>query len=159
MALPRFPVEGGCQCGAVRYRLKASPLTVYNCHCKDCQRFSGAAWSMSMFVGDEDFEVLSGQTVRYERKADSGNVIAMHFCAHCHGLLWSTNPVLPGIKVARAGTLDNMDWAEPIGNIWTDSKAAWVKIDSALLNFQKGAVDRTPLFDAWTRHHHPSAPG
>ena len=99
MALPEFPVEGGCQCGAVRYRLKASPLTVYNCHCKDCQRFSGAAWSMSMFVRDEDFEVLSGQTVRYDRKANSGNVIAMNFCAHCHGWLWN-DPALSGMKVA-----------------------------------------------------------
>ena len=151
MALPEFPVEGGCQCGAVRYRLKASPLTVYNCHCKDCQRFSGAAWSMSMIVREEDFEVLSGQTVRYDRKADSGNVIAMNFCAHCHGWLWN-DPARPGIKVARAGTLDNMDWAEPIGNIWTDSKAAWAKIDPELVNFPKQAIDRTPLFDAWTGH-------
>jgi hypothetical protein len=55
--------------------------------------------------------------------------------------------------VVRAGTLDNMDWAEPIGNIWTDSKAAWVKIDPKLVNFPKQAVDRTPLFDAWTRHN------
>jgi hypothetical protein len=61
MALPEFPVEGGCQCGAVRYRLKASPLTVFNRHCKGCQRFTGAAWSMGMIVRDGDFEVLSGQ--------------------------------------------------------------------------------------------------
>src|SRR5262245_37364257 len=101
MPLPKFPVEGGCQCGAVRYRLKGSPLTVYNCHCKDCQRFSGAACSMSMMVRDEDFEVLSGQTVRYNRKASSGNVIAMNFCAHCYAWLWNNNPVLPGMKVAR----------------------------------------------------------
>ena len=47
---------------------KGSPLTVYSCHCKDCQRFSGAAWSVSMIMRDEDFEVLSGQTVRYDRK-------------------------------------------------------------------------------------------
>ena len=153
MALPKFPVEGGCQCGAVRYRLKASPLTVYNCHCKDCQRFSGAACSISMIVRNENFEVLSGQTVRYDRKADSGNVIAMNFCAHCYGWLWNENPALPGIKVARAGTLDNMDWAEPVGNIWTDSKAAWVKIDPKHANFPKQAVDRTPLFDAWTLHN------
>jgi len=153
MVLPKFPVEGGCQCGAVRYRLKASPLTVYNCHCKDCQRFSGAAWSMSMFVRDEDFEILSGETVRYDRKADSGNVIAMNFCAHCYAWLWNNSPVLPGMKVARAGTLDNMDWAEPIGNIWIDSKAAWVKIDPELVNFPKGLVDRTPLFEAWNRHN------
>jgi hypothetical protein len=84
MALPKFPVEGGCQCGAVRYRLKAAPLTVYNCHCKDCQRFSGAACSISMVVRNEDFEVLSGQTVRYDRKAESGNVTAANFCAHCY---------------------------------------------------------------------------
>jgi len=59
--------------------------------------------------------VVNLKAVRYDRKADSGNVIAMNFCAHCHGLLWSV-PVTPGIKVARAGTLDNMDWAEPVGN-------------------------------------------
>ena len=80
----------------------------------------------------------------------SGNVIAMDFCAHCHGWLWNV-PVLPGIKMVRVGTLDNMDWAESVGNIWTDSKAAWVKIDPKLVNFPKQAVDRTPLFEAWTR--------
>ena len=54
-------------------------------------------------------------------------------------------------KVLRAGSLDNMDWTRPVGNIWTDSKAAWVEIDPALTNFNKGIADRTPLFDAWTR--------
>jgi hypothetical protein len=102
---------------------------------------------------NENFEVLSGQTVRYDRKADSGNVTAANFCAHCYGWLWSSNPTLPGIKVARAGTLDKMDWAEPIGNIWTDSKAAWAKIDPQLVDFPKQAMDRTPLFDAWTQHN------
>lgn len=149
MALPRFPVEGGCQCGAVRYRLTAPPLTVYNCHCKDCQRVSGAAWSM--IVRDADFEV-TGKAEHYDRRADSGNIIRMNFCAHCHGWLWN-DPPSPGIKVARAGTLDDMNWAEPVGNIWTDSKAAWVEIDPTLANFPRGIVDRTPLFDAFTRHH------
>lgn len=147
--MPDFPVEGGCQCGAVRYRLKASPLSVYNCHCKDCQRFSGAGWSMSMIVRDGDFELLSGKVDQYRRTADSGNVIVMNFCANCHGWLWN-DPPAPGIKVVRAGTLDDMDWAEPVGNIWTDSKAAWAKIDPALVNFPGQAVDRQPLFDAWT---------
>jgi hypothetical protein len=152
MALPEFPVEGGCQCGAVRYRLNASPLSVYNCHCKDCQRYSGAGWSMSMVVRIEDFEVLRGEVARYDRKADSGNIIAMNFCAHCHGWLWN-DPPGGNIKVVRAGTLDDIDWAAPVGNIWTDSKAAWAQIDPSHVNFAKGAVDRTPLFDAWTRAH------
>ena len=150
MGLPEFPVEGGCVCGAVRYRLNASPLSVYNCHCKDCQRFSGAAWSMSMIVRDADFDLLSGTLAHYPRKADSGNVIAMNFCAHCHGWIWN-DPPSPGIKVVRAGTLDDLDWAPPVGNIWTDSKAKWVDIDPTQVNFARGATDRTPLFEAWTR--------
>lgn len=151
MGLPDFPVAGGCQCGAVRYRLNAGPLSVYNCHCKDCQRFSGAGWSISMIVRDADFEV-EGPTVQYRRTADSGNVIVMNFCANCHGWMWN-DPPSPGIKVVRAGTLDDIDWAVPVGNIWTDSKAAWAGIDPHLVNFPKGAVDRTPLYDAWTRLH------
>jgi hypothetical protein len=44
-----------------------------------------------------------------------------------------------------------MDWAEPVGSIWTDSKAGWVKIDQELVNLPKGAVSAAaPLFDAWT---------
>lgn len=150
MSLPRFPVEGGCQCGAVRYRLRAAPLSVYNCHCKDCQRFSGAGWSMSMIAKADDFEVLSGRTEAYARKADSGNVIVMNFCSHCHNWLWN-DPPAGEIKVVRAGTLDDIDWAAPVGNIWTSSKAAWARIDPDLVNFEKGAVDRTPLYEAWTR--------
>lgn len=152
MTLPNFPVEGGCSCGAVRYQLEASPLSVYNCHCKDCQRYSGAGWSMSMIVTDDDLQLLSGDTESYGRTADSGNVIDMHFCANCHTWLWNVPPA-GGIKVMRAGSLDNMDWAAPVGNIWTDSKAAWASIDPGQVNFAKGATDRTPLFDAWTRAH------
>lgn len=151
MTLPDFPVEGGCQCGAVRYRLNAPPLSVYNCHCKDCQRFSGAAWSMSMIVKTDDFAV-SGQTVHYDKRAESGNVIRMHFCANCHGWLWN-DPPAGGIKVVRAGSLDDLDWAVPVGNIWTDSRAKWVEIDPALTNFARGPTDRTPLFEAWARQN------
>jgi hypothetical protein len=155
MRLPEFPVEGGCSCGAVRYRLTASPLSVYNCHCKDCQRYSGAGWSMSMIVRDGDFEV-SGKTVSHDRTADSGNVIRMNFCATCHNWLWN-DPPAGGIKVVRAGSLDDIDWAEPVGNIWINSKAAWAKIDQSLVNFPQGIADRRPLFDAWTRAHRDQA--
>lgn len=151
MDLPAFPVEGGCQCGAVRYRLKASPLSVYSCHCKDCQRFSGSAWSMSMPVRSEDFEPLSGALASYERVSDSGRSIVMHFCAHCHTWLWNEPLASPGLLVVRAGSLDNMDWAAPVGNIWIDSKAAWADIDPAQVNFSGQPPSREPLYDAWTK--------
>jgi hypothetical protein len=149
MSLPEFPVEGGCQCGAVRYRLTASPLSVYNCHCKDCQRYSGAGWSMSMPVRSDTLEVLSGELVQVSRTADSGRILIMNFCARCFTWLWNQPPA-PGLLVVRAGSLDNMDWAQPVGNIWTDSKAAWAEIDPAQVNFAGQPANREPLYDAWT---------
>jgi hypothetical protein len=108
-----------------------------------------------MFVRAEDFEALSGQTVRYDRKPTAST---MNLCAHCHGWLWNNNPAPPGIKVTRAGSLD-VDWAELIGNIWTDSKPAWGKIGPELVNFPKQAMDRTSLLDACTRHRlQPAGP-
>ena len=64
--LPQFPVEGGCQCGAVRYRLLGAPLTAYLCHCKDCQRLGGSAFSLSMPVAREHIELVSGTPFAYE---------------------------------------------------------------------------------------------
>ncbi|MGV8854130.1 MAG: GFA family protein [Devosia sp.] len=150
MDLPDFPVEGGCQCGVVRYRLLASPLSVYNCHCKDCQRFSGAAWSISMPVESDRLEHLSGTLASYDKIADSGRGISMQFCVHCHGWLWNRPQASPALVMLRAGSLDSLNWAVPVGNIWTDSKVAWVDIDPALVNMPGQPASREPLYDAWT---------
>lgn len=149
MKLPEFPVEGGCQCGAVRYRLNAGPFSVYNCHCKDCQRYSGAAWSMSMPVGRDSLEQLSGALASHDKVSDSGRVITMQFCANCHCWLWNVPQSSPGMVVLRAGSLDNLDWARPVGNIWTASKAAWVELDPELVNMSGQPGDREPLNRAW----------
>src|SRR5690242_18461058 len=87
--LPAFPVEGGCQCRAVRYRLTAAPLAVYNCHCRDCQRASGATHTMSMFVARENLEQLSGVLSTYDKAADSGRVVRMRGCAECGTKIWN----------------------------------------------------------------------
>lgn len=150
MILPDFPVEGGCQCGAIRYRLKASPLGVYNCHCKDCQRFSGAGWSMSAPVRRDDFELIAGTPETYTNTADSGRQVVMHSCPRCHTRVWNTPLASSDILVLRAGTVDDMGWLRPVGNIWTDSKADWVEIDPVLVNFPGQPPDRAPLYAAWT---------
>jgi hypothetical protein len=149
MSLPDFPVSGGCTCGQVHYILSAPPLTVYNCHCKDCQRVSGTGWGMSLVASDDSFSV-TGEVVTYRRTAASGNVIAMNFCATCYSWLWN-DPSSPGFRIVRAGTLDDINWAKPVGNIWTDSAASWAPIDPTLVNFPKGPPGREPLIQAWTR--------
>ena len=149
--LPQFPVEGGCQCGAVRYRVKAGPLTVYNCHCKDCQRSSGATNSMSMPILREHVALISGTLASYDKAADSGRVVRMFGCTQCGTKIWNEPLSSPNMLILKPGTLDDSRWAKPIGNIWTESRTPWVVIDTALTNFPGQPPDRQPLYDAWTR--------
>jgi hypothetical protein len=151
MKLPQFPVEGGCQCRAVRYRITAAPLGVYNCHCKDCQRSSGATHSMSMFMRRADVVHLHGALTHFDKAADSGRTVRMLGCAACGTKVWNEPLASAQFLVLKPGTLDDMSWAAPVGNIWTASKAPWVEIDPALVNFPGQPVDRQPLFDAWAR--------
>lgn len=151
--LPAFPVEGGCICGAVRYRIAAAPLGIYNCHCKDCQRSAGSAFAASMIVRAEDFAVIAGTTVRYDKRADSGRIVQQHSCPHCQTRLFNAPQPGSDIYVVRPGTLDDASWAAPVGNIWTASRAPWVTIDPAQPSFAGQAPSREPLFAAWRAAH------
>ena len=151
MKLPDFPVEGGCQCGAVRYRITAGPLGVYNCHCKDCQRTSGGTQTMSMPIRREHVVLLGGDLAAFDKSADSGRVVRMLGCARCGTKVWNEPLSSPAMLVVKPGTLDDIAWAVPVGNIWTASKAPWVEIDESQVNFAGQPADRQPLFDAWSR--------
>jgi hypothetical protein len=151
IALPVFPVEGGCQCGAARYRITGAPHAVYNCHCRDCQRASGATHTISMPTPRENVQLMSGELVTYDKAADSGRTIRMVGCAVCGTKLW--NEPLPSapMLVVKSGTLDDPSWAVPVGNIWTNSALPWVRIDPTQVNFPGQPADRQPLFDAWAK--------
>jgi hypothetical protein len=150
MKLPTFPVEGGCQCGAVRYRLMSPPLAVYNCHCRDCQRASGTTHEMSMPIRRDTLVHLAGTLVSFEKTADSGRVVRMHRCAACGTKVWNEPLASPDLLVLKPGTLDDFAWAAPVGNIWTERRMPWVEIDPALVRFPRQPPDRQPLYDAWT---------
>ena len=72
-------------------------------------------------------------------------------CPHCGTKVWNEPQSYAALIVVRPGTLDDMSWARPIGNIWTASRAPWVEIDESLVNFPGQPADRQPLFDAWAR--------
>lgn len=148
--LPDFPIEGGCQCGAVRYRITGNPLAVYNCHCRDCQRSSGATHSMSMPIRRDLLEHLGGELTAFDKSADSGRTVRMLGCVRCGTKLWNEPLASPHMLVVKPGTLDDPSWAVPIGNIWTDRALPWAEIDESLVNFPGQPADRQPLFDAWT---------
>lgn len=149
IVLPEFPVAGGCHCGAVRYEVVARPLGVYACHCKDCQRFSGAAFSLSMVVRKADLRVTKGTPDSYRKTADSGRVALMHGCAVCGTRLWNEPLASPDVLIVKPGTLDESGWAVPAGNIWVSRKLAWVAIDPAMPSFAGQPASRDPLYAAW----------
>ena len=149
MKLPEFPVEGGCQCGAVRYSLKAAPLGIYACHCKDCQRFSGTTHTLSMVAKAGDVELVAGELAAFDKAADSGRTVRMLGCINCGTKLWNEPLASPQYLIMKPGTLDDMSWARPVGNIWTDRAQPWVTIDPAPPNFPGQPADRQPLYDAF----------
>ena len=149
MKLPVFPVEGGCQCGRVRYRLTAAPLAIYACHCKDCQRFSGTTNSLSMVVKADHVELTSGALAGFDKPADSGRTVRMLGCAQCGTKIWNVPLAAPSLLILKPGTLDDMGWAKPVGNIWTERAAAWVEMDPDVPNFAGQPADRQPLYDAF----------
>lgn len=153
MPLPKFPQQGGCHCGAVRYELTAPPLGVYNCHCTDCQKISGAAYAMSMPVRTETLVQLSGEVSIFEKVADSGRRVQMVSCAKCGTRMWNVPLSSPEMRTLRPGTLDDFSWAEPVGNIWTKSRMPWIEIDAALVNYEGQPPSREPLYAAWSAKH------
>jgi hypothetical protein len=72
-------------------------------------------------------------------------------CAECGTKVWNGPLASPNMLVLKPGTLDDMSWAAPVGNIWTASKVPWVEIDDAGPNFPGQPADRQPLFDAWAK--------
>jgi len=122
-----FPVEGGCDCQAVRYRMETPPLFVHCCHCRWCQRESGASFALNAMI-EADRVVELGQLpqlVNTPSHSGSGQIIAR--CETCKVGLWSNYAGAgPLVKFVRVGTLDNPDLLPPDIHIFTASKQPWI---------------------------------
>lgn len=134
------PVEGGCRCGAVRYRIALDKLpNVYACHCLDCQTWSGSAFSLQFFVPEDALEVI-GTPYLYERPSDDGERISrQRGCATCITRVYNTNTRRPGFAVVRAGTLDASDVLSIVAHIWTKRKLAGIDIPKDVPSWSEGA--------------------
>jgi hypothetical protein len=147
-----FPVSGGCVCGAIRYKVHGPPLSVYACHCKDCQRFSGGPFSVAMAVRVDDFSLERGQPVRLAKPADSGRVVGVRFCRDCGTRLWHEPAHSPHLVNIAAGTLDDSSWAKPAAEVWASRRAPWISFaDPIHYSCEGQPIDREPLYEAWEK--------
>lgn len=125
--------SGRCLCGAVRFDSTADePAMVAACHCTDCRKQSGTAFSMNVAVPTDSLKVTGDVLNNYEKPGTSGLPVKRYFCGNCGSPIYSDVNAFDGILFIKAGSLDDASWIEPSVEIWTDSKLPWAGIDKEL---------------------------
>ena len=124
-----FFAEGGCTCRAVRFSLASAPLIVHCCHCRWCQRESGASFALNAVIEAERVRLLKGSPVLVMTPSASGKGQRIARCPDCHVALWSHYAGAgDALRFVRVGTLDDPDRLPPDVHIYTESKQPWVAI-------------------------------
>jgi hypothetical protein len=134
MSVPR---EGGCACGAVRYRLTSDPLFVHCCHCLNCQRQTGSAFVINLLIEADRVESLAGEPQPVDVPRDDGSMQRIFRCPACQVAVFSQY-TRPEWWFVRAGTLDEPTSVVPDVHIFTKSKVGWVTLP-----------DSAPAFDVY----------
>lgn len=122
-----LPHPGGCTCRHIRYQLEAAPLFVHCCHCRWCQRESGAAFALNAMLEADRVTVLGAAPELVDTPSNSGKGQKVARCPRCRIAVWS-HYAGAGMKVSfvRVGTLDDPDRLPPDIHIFTASKQPWV---------------------------------
>ena len=105
--------SGGCLCGALRYKVTDQPLRITFCHCRFCQRATGAPYFMVSTFEETDFAFTEGEPKVYHHCSQgSGKMIHVHFCTNCGTKLVHTFERGPGVVGVFGGTFDDPDWLQ-----------------------------------------------
>jgi hypothetical protein len=126
--------DGGCSCGAVRYRLTDEPLFVNCCHCLNCQRQTGSAFVINVLIESDRVEVVSGEPAAVDVPRDDGSMQRIYRCPECQVALFSEY-TRPEIWFVRAGTLDEPASVAPDAHIYTRSTVPWVTVPEEVPSF------------------------
>ncbi|MCE9616479.1 MAG: GFA family protein [Lentisphaerae bacterium] len=118
--------EGSCQCGAVTYASDGEPIFVGACHCTNCQKWTGSAFSMMVAVPKPSFTVRGGRLATHHDVGDSGKATHRHFCAACGCTIYDEVDVNPSMVMIPVGTLANPDAVKPQLHVYWKHHASWV---------------------------------
>ena len=129
--------EGGCACGATRYKLAVAPLIVHACHCRDCQRLSGGAFVLNVWIEKRFCRSDHAKLRSVMVPAGSGKPQEIFRCSDCGTAMWSKYHGAPGDTVLlRAGTLDHPEAIKPDVHIFTRSKLPWLELPAGSRSFE-----------------------
>jgi hypothetical protein len=137
----KLPWEGGCRCAELRFRVTAAPFLSSACHCTGCQRMTGSAFTLSLGVPRDAFEVTKGEPVL----GGVGDPPIHYHCPHCKSWVF-TRPVEPAYFVnVRTAMLDDPSWARPYVELYRGEGFAWVSTGA------KHSYDGMPAEADWPR--------
>jgi hypothetical protein len=129
-----MPIEGGCLCRAVRYKIAADPIMTRMCWCRLCQYLAAGNAAVNVCFPTTAL-TFEGELRDYRSIADSGNVMHRRFCPTCGTQVFSGAEVRPHLVFVRAGTLDDSTIARPAATIWTAQAPIWACINADLPQF------------------------
>ena len=128
-----FPLEGGCDCRSVRYRMTTAPLFVHCCHCRWCQRETGSAFVLNAMIEADRVQLLGAEPEIVDTPSASGLGQKIARCPRCCIAVWSHyTGAGPMVRFVRVGTLDEPDQLPPDIHIFTESKQRWVVIPNEM---------------------------
>ncbi len=124
---------GQCLCGDVKYEIANTPEVTGICHCKNCQRQAGSAFSTLAGVPKTEFQFTSGEPTLYQDgDTASGNTVERYFCGRCGSPIYSALGGQPDTIFLKTGTLDDTSGFKPQFQVWCDSKQNWVTLEEGV---------------------------
>ena len=133
--------EGGCLCGAVRYRAQGAPLRTTVCHCTMCQKRTGSAFGVGAYFKAEQVSFLGGRLETYEHVSDeSGRWLRFEFCPKCGTQVTWTLEAMPGMRGIALGSFDDPKWLQPNRFGWFRSAHPWVRPPEGIEIVQTSAL-------------------
>ena len=127
-------ITGRCLCGGVTYEAAGEPILTAICHCRNCQRQAGSAFSVILGFPSAAIQV-QGALKTYDDVGESGATVHRQFCPICGSPLFSIMADNPQVTFVKAGTLDDVSRLAPQFQIWCKSAQPWLTLDPALAQF------------------------
>jgi hypothetical protein len=128
------PISGSCLCGSVTYICSSSPVWSVNCHCRSCQRLSGAPYVSAFSVPADSFEA-KGATISFQRMSDAGHLVITTHCAKCGSRVHAQSAGATHLMNIFASTLDDPSGFVPISNVYLSEAAGWIEVQEARFDF------------------------
>lgn len=145
--------EGQCQCGEVKYRVIGTAVTLFACHCTECQRQSSSAFGMALWIKSAAVELLSGELKEWVRTTPTGKSMVCRFCPICGTRVFHQMHGQSEILSIKPGTLYDTKALAPAGHIWTSSRQCWYELPGKSLQYEEGPADFEDLFSVWAAAH------